>query len=296
MQTPTIRGTTRADLIALPAVMLGFHPWESCVVLALDGTSVRFCVRLDNDWFVADFDAIASQILQASGNAGATSYVLIGFGDPDLACAAILELIDVLGVSTVVEALVADGYRYWSVLDPGEPVGYSFETSSVAAQAVFQGLNVSHDRETALLPVTSSSPPTPSHIAVEEATVAGLTSTEAMESLARLAEADALSQPEALRLAVLVADEDRFTALLARMKTWTAERYWERLIEVRCVCPRKYEPNVLALLALASWLCGKGAAHTSCLEQLARRAAGHPMLSLLHRVHRDGVPPRRWDE
>lgn len=295
MDTPTIRGTTRSDLLALPAVMLGFHPQDSCVVLALQGASVRFCVRLDNDWFVADFDAIVDQLLQAADHAGATGFVLVGFGDADLASISLGQLIDVLGVAAVSEALVTDGRRYWSLLESGEPAEYSFETSAVAAQAVYQGVSVSRDREEALLPVTGSSPASAEEVAATEAAAMAMTAAGAMDSLAGLMEAQRSTRQEALLLGVLVADDERFAAVVARLKTGTAQHYWNRLVEARAVCPHEYEPNVLALLGLASWLCGKGAAHTSCLEQLAARAERHPLLGLLHRVHREGVPPRSWD-
>ena len=97
------------------------------------------------------------------------------------------------------------------------------------------------------------------------------------------------------RIIVLLADEDRFSAVLTQLTTTSADAYWERLVEARAVCPERHEPNLLALLALASWLSGRGAAHASCLDQLARRSPGHPVLGLLSRLHRDGVPPRFWD-
>lgn len=296
MQTPMIRGTSRTDLLALPAIMLGFHPEQSCVVLALDGPAVRFCLRADLDWFASDFDRVAEQIVNAAGRAGATDFVLIGFGDTDLASIVVAELSDLLGDEHVLEALVADGHRFWSINSPGDPVGYRFDTSSVAAQAVYQGVNVSPDRDTVIVPVTVGTPPAEHVVLAAEQWVARLGPDQGMALLATLAEADALQPNDALLLVVLLADEERFAELLTRLKTWTAERYWARLVEARAVCPARFEPNLLALLAIASWLSGRGAAHTSCLEQLSLRAPSHPVLGMLHRLHRNGVPPRKWDE
>lgn len=296
MQTPLIRGNSRADLLALPAIMLGFHPQQSCVVLALEGPTVRFCMRVNLDWFAADFDGIADQLLNAADQAGADGFVLIGFGDPDVASITVAELVEVLGPEQVIEALVADGGRYWSMLSPDEAVGYRFDTSTVAAQAVYHGVNVCQDRDSAVAPVTLSSPPAGHVIQAAERHVAQLDADAGMDLLESLAEADKIRPQDALLLAVLLDDEARFGELLNRLRTWTAERYWARLVEARAVCPARFEANVLALLAVASWLSGRGAAQTSCLEQLSVRAPSHPVLSMLSRLHRDGVPPRLWDE
>lgn len=295
METPLIRGTGRADLLALPAIMLGFHPHDSCVVLALDGSRVKFCARADLDWFATAFDRIADQILTCAANVDAEDFVVIGYGDPDLASIAVAELVDVIGPHHVIEALLTDGSSYWSLSAPGEPVRYRFDTSSVAAQAVYEGLVVCDDREEAIVPVRASCPPAEHVVLSAERSVARLSSARGLRRLQALAEGGPLSDPDALQLAVLLADEDRFSAVLTQLTTTSADAYWERLVEARAVCPERHEPNLLALLALASWLSGRGAAHASCLDQLARRSPDHPVLGLLSRLHRDGVPPRFWD-
>ncbi|NHB83825.1 DUF4192 family protein [Tessaracoccus sp. HDW20] len=80
MKTPLIRGTTRADLLALPAIMLGFHPTDSCVALALDGRTVRFCIRIDTPAVATELDRIVAMIRRAAFNAGAREFVLVGYG------------------------------------------------------------------------------------------------------------------------------------------------------------------------------------------------------------------------
>lgn len=295
MTIPVIRGTSRADLLSLPVIMLGFHPHDSCVVMALKGPSVRFCARVDLDWFAQHFDRVADQVLRCAEEAGADGFVFIGYGDPDVAAIAVHEFIDLVGASRVLDALVADGECYWSMLEPGEPTAYRFDTSAVAAQAVFGGVNLHPDRDSAIAPVTLCEPPAEQAVLEAESAAARLGEEGSMIRLRQLAEGpDTLTETEAVTLAVLLADEDRMGAVLCRLDPDTAEGFWARLVAVRRVCPARYEPNVLALLAAASWLSGRGAAHTSCLQQLSEVDPCHPLLLTLMRLHADGVPPSRW--
>ncbi|NHB83824.1 hypothetical protein G7085_01590 [Tessaracoccus sp. HDW20] len=85
-----------------------------------------------------------------------------------------------------------------------------------------------------------------------------MTASAAMRRTGQLAGSDALTDADAVLLAVLLQDEERFVEVLTRLRTTSAERYWSRLVRVRAICPADAEPNVLALLAVASWLSGRG--------------------------------------
>ena len=93
----------------MPSVLLGFHPTNSCVVMGLCGATVAFCARLEVDWFVHHFDDVADQIINASSQVEACRFVIIGYGDPDLAGLAVTELASVVGEARVIDALVTDG-------------------------------------------------------------------------------------------------------------------------------------------------------------------------------------------
>ncbi len=292
-----IRGTSRADLLSLPVIMLGFHPRDSCVAMALSGNTVRFCARVDLDWFADHFERISEQVLRCAEQVGADEFVFIGYGDPDLASIAVCEFADLVGHDRVVDALVTDGGRYWSMCDGGVPESYRFDTSAVAAQAVFGGVNLCADRDEAVAPVTGSDPPDEHVVLRAEAAVDRLSDDQAMARLRELAEGEgALPRADAVLLAVLLGDEDRTGALLCRLKTWTADAMWQRLVAARRVCPSRYLPNVLGLLAFASWLSGRGAAHSACLQQLSELDARHPLLLTLLKLHQEGLPPARWDQ
>lgn len=281
----------------MPAVLLGFHPSDSCVVMGLSGPTVAFCARLDLDWFVTHFDQVADQILHASAQVPDCRFVLIGFGDPDLASLAVVEMSGVVGESRVLESLVTDGERYWCLDEDLETHEFQVGTSSLAAQAVYEGLRICADREQAVAPVELSEPLPPAEQEAGAALVASLSPDEGMARLAELAEsADPLQPAEAQTLALLLLDEDRMGAVLARLSVASADLLWENLVAARRVAPPSAEPNVLALLGMASWLSGRGAAQTSCLEQVERIHPEHPVGALLSRIHRYGIPPRRWDE
>lgn len=97
---------------------------------------------------------------------------------------------------------------------------------------------------------------------------------KAQRRLARLIEREeALSPPRALRLAVHLGDEDAMVSVLAALGLDNADRVWRNLNVARRVCPPRYEANVLALLAAASWLEWAGERRRPpALEQLGERS------------------------
>ncbi len=281
----------------MPAVLLGFHPADSCVVMGLDGSSVEFCARLELDWFATHFDQVADQIIEASAQVPGCRFVLIAFGDPDVASLSVVELAGVVGEHRVVESLVADGERYWSLVDDDGSHEYAFDASALAAQAVYEGVRICEDRDEAVAPVELWEPLPSLEQDAAWQKIEGLAEDDRMALLGGLAEAATPPQgDDALMLATLLADEDRATAVLTRLATDNADRIWANLVAARRVAPEQCQPNVVALLGVASWLSGRGAAQTACLEQMARLAPDNPIGSLLSAVHRHGIPPRRWEE
>lgn len=281
----------------MPAVLLGFHPSDSCVVMGLEGATVSFCARLELDWFSTHFDQVAAQVLDASGQIPGCRFVLIGFGDPDVAAISVTELAGVVRPERVLEALVADGERYWSLTADDGVHEYAFDASALAAQAVYEGVRISASRRQAVAPVEAWEPRPAGEESAAAAWVDSMGADAAMELLAGLAEAATPPEPEdALILATLLADEDRAAAVLTSLTTGNADRVWSNLVAARRVAPRSAQANCVALLGMASWLSGRGAAQTSCLEQMERLDPDHTIGGLLATTHRHGIPPRRWDE
>lgn len=280
----------------MPAVLLGFHPVDSCVVMGLSGSSVEFCARMELDWFATHFDQIASQVVEASSQIPDCRFVLIAYGDPDIASLSVVEMAGVVGEHRVVESLVSDGAHYWSMTDGEEGHGYSFRSTALAAQAVYEGVRICDDRAEAVAPVERWEPRPWAEEEAVEGRLAAVPDAGLMDMLASLVEGPPPGTDDALTIAVLLADDDRAAAVLMRLNKGNAEQMWENLAAVRRVATPRSEANIVALLGVASWLCGRGAAQTSCLEQLARLDPSHPIGGLLASVHQHGIPPRRWDE
>lgn len=105
-----------------------------------------------------------------------------------------------------------------------------------------------------------------------------------------------LTRVAAVELAVLLDDEERMVSVLTALSSENADRVWRNLVSARRLCPPGYEANVLALLTAASWISGRGAAQTACLEQLADLDPRHVVGGLMADLHRRGTPPARWME
>ena len=103
-----LKGSSRTDLLCIPAIMLGFHPQDSCVVIALKGAAVAMCARVDLRWFAGDAERTLRQLNNALGNVPEARIVLVGFGDPDDASISVAELADALGLAEAKGALVTD--------------------------------------------------------------------------------------------------------------------------------------------------------------------------------------------
>lgn len=296
---PVLRGTSRADLLAIPSFLFGFHPTESVVLIGLRGNVVNFSARLDADWFATHFDQVADQVLNAAANLGRCDFVLLGYSrDLELASISVTEAADVLGRGRVVEALITDGAQYWSLIDGEGPLPFDIDSSPITAHAVYEGVNIAGSREEAVAPVTQWDPPGPGAVDITLGQIEAMTSTAALSLLEELVEAAPPldDHTDALTLGCLLLDEDRTAAVLTRLRTENADQLWHNLAAARRVAPQAALPSVVALLGVASWLSGRGAQATACIEQMAQLDRNHPVGAMLARVHHHAIPPRTWDE
>jgi hypothetical protein len=295
MKMLSIRGSSRADLLAIPPVVFGYHPRDSLVVLALHGGVLQMSARLSLDWHLTHYEATVAQMSAAIENVPGCRFVLAGYGERERAMASVLELADVVGHCLVIDAVVTDGELSWGLGDDvAEP--YRFEDTAVAAQAVFAGVTIARSREEAVAPVTEHRPASRRRVEKVEQEVAQLPRGKALRRFARLIEREEpLSPSQALRLAVHLGDDDAMVSALAALGARNADRVWHNVVAARRVCPPRYEANVLAILAAASWLSGRGAAQTACLEQLGEIDPVHVVGGYMAQVHREGRPPGSWE-
>ncbi len=291
--TITLSGATRDDILAIPAVMLGFHPHDSCVALAMGTGRVEFCARLDLDWYIHARSAI-QRVASAARRVQVHEFVVIGYGPRKLAERSVAEMVAALGHLRVTTALVVDGGWCWWQGSDAPPAKVAYEHSVLAAKAVYCGVAVQENREAATFMVTRHHG-VPADFERSRAAIAALDPEARLGLLRELAEHEGqCSVRQGLELALLLLHEECLAEIIARLSVATAERLWNNLTVARAVAPPDAEPVVLAMLALASWLSGRPAAHTSCIEQLEHCGSRHPAAMLARRVYASALPPNCW--
>ena len=162
-----------ADLLAAVPYLLGFHPTDSVVVVALRGKRVVFVARADLagtesrpeangpttvDQTTVDpppgADEIAAYIAEIVARQQVESTVAIGYGPAEQVTPAVdatRAALELAGLRVLDALRVTDG-RYWSYLcvDPGccpmEGKAYDPTSSQVAAEATFAGKVALPDR------------------------------------------------------------------------------------------------------------------------------------------------------
>jgi hypothetical protein len=145
------------DLLAVVPCLLGFHPTDSLVVVAMRGGLMIFAARGDlpaDRASGASVTAIADQFAQVVARQGVQAAAVIGYGPADRVAAAAPALCAALAEHglQIFDVLRVTAGRYWSLLcaDPEccPPDGSAFDvaTSSLTAEAVFAGQVVLPDR------------------------------------------------------------------------------------------------------------------------------------------------------
>ena len=164
---PHLRLNDPADVLAAVPYLIGYHPTDCVVMLALRGKSLVLTLR--TDLFAPDepapsavsgpgpsaeaLDTAAADLLRGVP-ATVTGAVLVGYGRADQVEPTILGLERALKAAgiRVVEALRCDAGRYWSYLCtnpaccPVDGVPFDPSKSPVAATAIFAGQAALPDR------------------------------------------------------------------------------------------------------------------------------------------------------
>lgn len=305
MTETILRASSTPELLSVPAILLGFRPTESVVVMALGGKRVQFTARLDMSVTKQERRTVASQVMRAIKQFdGRMAIVVVAYTEqPTRGWKQVHQLVPLLG-GLVVEGWISTSTHFWEVgEDPPharDATPHDDSASELEARAVYEGLNVHASREAAVAAVQ----PPPAHLvpALAEAldeTHAALVRLEEDELFAMVqahAEStEALDEEAATQFAVLLQEPEVVGEILVRIDRELARTLRQRLVEARARVTDEFAPNVLGLLGMACWLSGEGAQQTDCMEQLAELAPGHPLLRLLEAVHGAGVPPSAWE-
>lgn len=137
-----LRLRSPADVLAAVPYVLGFHPSNSLVVLALGGarSRMRLAVRADLPADAGTAGRVADRVARGNGDGRVGEAILVGYGPGHHVTPAVDAMRAALAERRVAvrEALRAEGGRYWSYecADPSccPPEGVPFDpTSSVVA-------------------------------------------------------------------------------------------------------------------------------------------------------------------
>lgn len=323
----TVRST--ADLITAVPYLLGFHPSDSLVVVAMRDHRVVFAARADlptpappdgMDQACAEVAAYLTQVVERQN---VESVTIVGYGVPSRVTPAVDALRAAFGQVNrrVVDALrVTDG-RYWSYLCdnpeccPPDGVPFDRTASPIAAAATVAGQVALPDRAALA-----------GRIAAVEGTSREVTREATAQAMTRLADllggalpiepaGDRIlrraGEPAVRQAADRYRDGGRLTddevAWLGLLLTHVPVRdhAWERIdteefhLALWTDVVRRVEPDLVpapaCLLAFAAWRAGQGALASLALERALRVRPDYSMALLLEDVLRQGIPPSMLD-
>ncbi|GAA2759690.1 DUF4192 domain-containing protein [Actinopolymorpha rutila] len=318
MSTPT--GTDRLtlrgpeDVLAKIPFLVGFHPEESLVTLTFDeDRELTLTARAD----LPEPD-LTPQELRAAGDRLAclvfgreVRYCLLvaytasrARATPALR-AAVTAFADV--DVTVLDAIVADGRRWWSDVcaDPAccPPEGKPYDLAShpLTARSIYRGEVALAGQEEFRRTVA---PPAGAAREAAELAVARVVSAGsavpagagvAAGLFARAGAGDRLTDEDVARVAVEVGDvavRDEFWSQITRESADRHVEFWSDVVR-RTVPPHDVAPA--ALLAFAAWLQGQGALARCALERVHSVDPDYSMARLIEQVLRCGIPPEAWE-
>ncbi|GGM00567.1 MULTISPECIES: DUF4192 domain-containing protein [Micromonospora] len=319
---PRLAVRSPADLIAAVPYLIGFHPVDSVVVVALRGRQIVFAARADLPDQGADPLPPARHLAEVVGRQRAEAATVLGYGPPARVTGSVDAVRAALTGSglLLLDALrVADG-RYWSYLCtetdccPPEGTPYDARASEVSATAVFAGQVALPDR--AALTAQVAPVDGPARAAMGQATDRAEQRLVALMSTADTELPDDRALRSAGRAAVRAAQRrqrrgesltDDEVAWLGLLLTHLPVRdhAWERTdgrdedIALWSDVLRRTESALSAapasLLAFAAWRAGQGALAAVTLERALVEHPDYSLALLLDDVLRRGIPPSELD-
>ncbi|MDG4794667.1 DUF4192 domain-containing protein [Micromonospora sp. WMMD1082] len=320
---PRLTVRSPADLIAAVPYLLGFHPADSVVVVALSGSRVVFAARGDLPGDLPDDvdpGEAATHIAEVTARQGADSATVIGYGPASRvtpAVDAVRVALPEAGLAVLDALRVTDG-RWWSYLCtepeccPPEGTRYDPQASTVPAAAVFAGQVALPDRAALAAQVAPAGGD-----AMRQATDRA---ERRLADLLATAPATDLLGARALRAAGAAAiratrrrhrsgepltDDELAWLCLLLTHLPVRDHAWERTdgrdddIAFWAEVLRRAEPALIAapgsLLAFAAWRDGQGALAAVALERVLAEHPDYSLAGLLDDLLRRGVPPSRLD-
>jgi len=303
------------DLINTLPTLFGFMPEDSLIAIGTYGPRQRLGFRLRMDMPAPEHvGRAAGQVVTHLTNQWAEGAIIIAVThQTDVAAQLVAQIEQRLGSIQPVVGVWADGKRFWTTFEDGDPVGLPYETSEhhlAVVQAIAGGQEIlpnraalaakldpvsgprrvwlNHGAETVAEQIAAALSTRPD-VAVEEV---------AMTDLAPAFEAALARRPltdnQALRLAVwatTIPVRDALWALITPDNARDMVALWSHV--VRCA-PPWMSPASLSLTGFASWLSGDGALALIAAERALAIDPDYTLAGLLLRLLEAGVPPSSW--
>jgi hypothetical protein len=307
-----------SDVVAMVPYLVGYLPAESLVVIGLTGPRQQVGPVLRADLPPADRFAEATlQVCAVLSQHGIPSAFVLGFSvDGARVEAAVRALVGALNDAgvRVVDAVRADGVRWWRVVETDGPatdarpeVGVPYDPGCmrVSAEAVAAGLTYGADRdESRRLFATDLDERTEVTALVDRlradprAQTAGPADprTAAVELVQRgTAEHQPLRTDDLARLGLAVADVACRDILWALMERATARAHLELWSRVARAMPDDLLAGPACLAGFAAWLAGDGTVARHAVDRVLELAPTYSMARLLEEALDRFVDPRSWD-
>ena len=297
-ETERVTVATTTDLIEVIPMLLGFHPQESLVVIAVDGSQVVVTARAD----LPDAQGcLHASLAHLWGRFPRACFVFVGIsGQVDAAWSALRQMDADLPADLQRRFLVADGRRWYDTPDDASGTPYDRVGSVHVARAAFAGrpVRASRDELVALLePAWSASDMQASLVRVE-ASLTGirhLRERAAATAAVHLAGGPDLSLDEATVVCLASHDPgflDAQVRAVTRESAAQHQRFWLQV--VRGSVPA-CAGGALVGLGISAWLAGEGALHTVCLEKLGSVQGPPEWVDLLDLINAAALSPDEWD-
>lgn len=305
-----MRPSSPADLLDVVPYLLGFNPEESVVLAVLRGGEVAVTARLDLPP-ASLIGEVARRLSTIADEQDAGGVVLFTFSADSASARVVLRrCAEVLAPYGVVDAIHADGHRWWSETCGGsccpvEGTPYDPVAGRMAAEAVYAGLvrRSSRSEIEALVQGPASYDCDDLEELLMEAVLrwTGVSRRERCRRVKRLVEdfLDAprpLSDREVTDVAVLVTDiivRDVAWTMMSRERSEDHLDLWQQVVD-RAVGP--LVAPALGLLGMAAWIAGQGALMVCCIERLFMVDPDYRLARLLSDINERGLPPSAWEE
>lgn len=291
----TIRSLT--DLVEVIPTLLGFHPADSLVLVALEGSSVAVTARVDLP--PRPHLSVAGAVAAVWRRFPGADLLLVAYcGDPQRAWATLVDVDTAIPDGTGRVLVHADGHCWFDEPDAAG-VPYDGVGNVHLARAAFEGRAVRGSRDELRRLVEPAYEPAEVTAAIRRAAErwavlddlvgAGLALVEAHD-----ATGGELDLDDATLLCLASHDE---TFLEAALLSTTLENARAR-VDLWLHVVRGSVPScagyALVALGLAAWVSGNGALQVVCLEAVGDRPAPATWLSFLSAVNAEALEPARW--